>query len=155
MGSKETLILIDTNIFVIDLRYKRDVHYNKNRTFLAAIAQSGIGFTTLVNLLEICGILSFNLNQSQLKDLWNYFEERYRISVLPSPDLQSEFPVIEISRLFGTISKKMSFGDALMLGLAEKLLPFVKTMVTWDDDHFKDKFSGNVLTPEEYLATLV
>ena len=144
MDSKETLILIDTNIFVIDLRYKRDVHYNKNRTFLSTVAKSGIGYTTLVNLLEICGILSFNLNQKQLMDLWIYFEERYKVSVLPSPDLQSEFPSIKIRRLFDTISKKISFGDALMLGLAEKLLPFVKTMVTWDNEHFKDKYSGRV-----------
>jgi predicted nucleic acid-binding protein len=150
VGAKETLILIDTNIFVIDLRYKRDVHYNKNRAFLSAIARSGIGFTTIVNLLEICGILSFNLNQKQLMDLWVYFEERYKVSVLPSPDLQSEFPSIEIRRLFDTIRKKMSFGDALMLGLAEKLLPFVSTMVTWDNEHFKDKYSGKVLTPEEF-----
>ena len=150
MGSKETLVLVDTNIFVIDLRYKRDANYKINRTFLSAIAQSGIGFTTLVNLLEICGILSFNLNRKQLIDLWTYFEERYKVSVLPSPDLQSEFPSIEIRRLFNTISKKMSFGDALMLGLAEKLLPFVNTMVTWDNEHFKDKYSGKVLTPEEF-----
>jgi predicted nucleic acid-binding protein len=153
VGSKETLILIDTNIFVIDLRYKRDAHFNKNRTFLSAIAQSGFGFTTLVNLLEICGILSFNLNQKQLMDLWIYFEERYKVSVLPSPDLQSDFPPIEIHRIYDTISKKMSFGDALMLGLAEKLLPFVKTMVTWDNEHFKDIYSGKVLTPEEYITS--
>jgi predicted nucleic acid-binding protein len=153
VDSKEALILIDTNIFVIDLRYKRDAHFNKNRTFLSAIAQSGIGFTTLVNLLEICGILSFNLSQNQLMNLWIYFEERYKVSVLPSPDLQSEFPSIEIHRLFDTISQKMSFGDALILGLAEKLLPFVKTMVTWDNEHFKDKYFGNVLTPEEYITS--
>jgi hypothetical protein len=48
----------------------------------------------------------------------------------------------------------MSFGDALILGLAEKLLPFVKTMVTWDNEHFKDKYSGKVLTPEEYILNL-
>ena len=151
MGSKETLVLVDTNIFVIDLRYKRDVNYKINRTFLSAIAQSGIGFTTLVNLLEICGILSFNLSRKQLIDLWTYFEERYKVSVIPSPDLQSEFPSIEIHRLFDTISKRMSFGDALMLGLGEKLLPFVNTMVTWDNEHFKDKYSGKVLTPEEFV----
>ncbi len=153
MGSKETLILIDSNIFIIDLRYKRDVHYNKNRSFLSAIAQSGIGFTTLINLLEICGILSFNLNQKQLMDLWIYFEERYKVSVLPSPDLQSEFPSIEIRRLFDIISKKVSFGDAFMLGIAEKILPFVNTMVTWDNEHFKDKYSGTVVTPEEFMTS--
>ena len=154
MGSKETLILIDTNIFVIDLRYKRDVHYNKNRAFLSAIARSGIGFTTLVNLLEICGILSFNLSRKQLIDLWTYFEERYKVSVIQSPDLQSEFPSVENQRLFDTISKKMSFGDALMIGLAEKLLPFVDTMVTWDKEHFNEKYSGRVLTPTEFIRDL-
>jgi hypothetical protein len=86
-------------------------------------------------------------------DLWIYFEERYKVSVLPSPDLQSDFPPIEIHRIYDTISKKMSFGDALMLGLAEKLLPFVKTMVTWDNEHFKDIYSGKVLTPEEYITS--
>ncbi len=154
MGSKETLILIDTNIFVIDLQYKRDANYNLNRTFLSGVGQSGIGFTTLVNLLEICGILSFNLNQKQLTDLWVYFEERYKVSVIPSPDFQSEFPSIENRRLFDTISKKMSFGDALMIGFAEKLLPFVNTMVTWDKEHFKDKYSGRVLTPAEFILEL-
>lgn len=154
MDSKETLILIDTNIFVIDLRYKRDANYNINRSFLSAIARSGIGFTTIVNLMEICGILSFNLNQKQLIDLWSYFEERYKVSVIPSPDLQSDFPSIENHRLFDTISKKMSFGDALMIGLAEKLLPFVNTMVTWDMEHFKEKYSGRVLTPTEFIRDL-
>lgn len=154
MGSKETLILIDTNIFIIDLRYKRDANYNVNRSFLSTIARSRIGFTTIINLLEVCGILSFNLNQNQLMDLWTYFEERYKVSVVPSADLQSEFPSIENSRLFDTITKKISFGDALMIGVAQKLLPFVKTMVTWDKEPFKDKYSGEVLTPEEFILNL-
>jgi predicted nucleic acid-binding protein len=154
MGSEETLILIDTNIFVIDLRYKRDANYSINRSFLSAISGSGIGFTTIANLMEVCGILSFNLNQKQLLDLWTYFEERYKISVIPSPDLQSDFPSIENHILFDTISKKMSFGDAFMIGLAQKLLPFVSTMVTWDKEHLKGKYHGEVLTPEEFLLNL-
>jgi hypothetical protein len=104
--------------------------------------------------MEICGILSFNLNQKQLMDLWTYFEERYKVSVIPSPDLQSEFPSIENHRLLDTISKKISFGDALMIGLAEKLLPFVNTMVTWDKEHYKEKYSGRVLTPTEFIRDL-
>ncbi len=43
MGSKEDLVLIDTNIFVIDLRYKRDIHYEINRTFLTYIAKKEKG----------------------------------------------------------------------------------------------------------------
>jgi predicted nucleic acid-binding protein len=51
--------------------------------------------------------------------------------------------------------KKMSFGDALMLALAERYLPFVKTMVTWDNDHFEKKYAGKVLTPEEFIVNQV
>ena len=152
MGSKQELVLIDTNIFVIDLRYKRDANFKLNKSFLSFVAQSGSGFTTIVNLLELCGILSFNLNQDQLLDLWTYFQDRYKITVLPEPNLQNDFPNIEISRLFGILRKKTSFGDALTISVADKYLSFVSTMVTWDNDHFKDKFAGVVLTPNAFLA---
>lgn len=151
MDTKPELILIDTNIFVIDLRYKRDTNFRVNQEFLSATAQSGNGFTTIVNLLELCGILSFNLNQGQLLDLWTYFQDRYKITVLPEPNMQSGFPGIEIIRLFEILCKKTSFGDALVMAVAEKHLPFIETMVTWDSEHFKDRYSGNVLTPDEYM----
>ena len=155
MGSKQELILIDTNVFVIDLRYKRDTNFMLNQSFLSFVAHNGSCFTTIVNLLELSGILSFNLNKDQLFDLWTYFQDRYKITVLPEPNLQSDFPSIEINRLFGILSKKTSFGDALMISAAEKYLSFVSTMVTWDNEHFKDKFVGKVLTPDEYLADLI
>lgn len=65
MGPKEDLVLVDTNIFVIDLRYKRDKNYETNRAFLDYMGEKRNGFTTIVNLLELCGILSFNLNEKQ------------------------------------------------------------------------------------------
>jgi len=40
----------------------------------------------------------------------------------------------------------------LMISVAEKFLSFVPTMVTWDDEHFKNKFAGEVLTPNAFLA---
>ena len=77
MGPKQDLVLVDTNIFVIDLRYKRDANYEINRTFLDHIGEKRNGFTTIVNLLELCGILSFNLNEKQLIELWFYFQHRF------------------------------------------------------------------------------
>lgn len=152
MGSQQELILIDTNIFVIDLRYKRDTNFRVNQAFLSLVAQRGNGFTTIVNLLELCGILSFNLNQDQLLDLWTYFHGRYKITVLPEPELQSVFPGIKIKRLFNILCKKTSFGDALMISSSETYLSFVSTMITWDNEHFKDTYGGKVLTPAEYMS---
>lgn len=153
MGSKEDLTLIDTNIFVIDLRYKRDVNYRSNLAFLDTVAQRGTGFTTLINLLELCGILSFNLNEKQLFDLWRHFQKRYKVTVLPLADMVSDFPGFPIGDLFEQFQKKISLGDALMLTVAKKRLSFISTLVTWDRDHFKDKFPGTVITPHEYITS--
>ena len=38
---------------------------------------------------------------------------------------------------------------------AEKHLPFASTLVTWDNEHFKHKFNGKVLTPKEYLDEFI
>ena len=151
MGSKQDLVLVDTNIFVIDLRYKRNRNYEINRAFLDHIAKKENGFTTIVNLLELCGILSFNLNEKQLTEFWFYFQDQYGAVVLPVPSFETSFPVIEIKEIFGLIKNKTSLGDALMISVAKKHLPFVSTMISWDDLHFKNIFPGTVLTPEKYL----
>jgi predicted nucleic acid-binding protein len=151
MGPKQDLILVDTNVFVIDLRYKRDANYQVNRAFLDATGAEGNGFTTIVNLLELCGVLSFNLNEKQLIELWFYFQDRYRITVLPTPNFEANFPAIEIKQIYNVIRRRTSLEDALMVTIADKHLPFISTMVTWDDIHFKKIFSGTVLTPAEHL----
>ena len=152
MGPKSGLVFIDTNIFVIDLRYRRDIHYDNNLAFLNAVAEKRVGFTTIINLLELCGILSFNLNEKQLLELWFYFQDKYRVTVLPAPDLTSSFPTLGIQELFDVLKNRASLGDALMLTIAAKYLSFVSALVTWDDEHFRNQFPGTVLTPEEYLT---
>ena len=70
--------LIDTNVFVIDRRYRRDRNYAANRRFLDAVKRERSGFTTMINLLELCGILSFNLNDHQLQTVWEGFTPALR-----------------------------------------------------------------------------
>ena len=154
VGPKQDLVLVDTNIFVIDLRYKRDTNYEINRAFLDHIGEKRNGFTTIVNLLELCGILSFNLNEKQLIELWFYFQDRYGVVVLPVPSFETKFPVIEIKEIFHLMKNRTSLGDALMISVAKKHLPFVTTMVSWDDLHFKNIFPGTVLTPEKLLKEI-
>jgi predicted nucleic acid-binding protein len=151
VGPKQDLILVDTNIFVIDLRYKRDAHYKSNRAFLDYIGEKRNGFTTIVNLLELCGILSFNLNEKQLIELWFYFQDRYGVVVLPVPNFETKFPAIEIKEIFDLMKNRTSLGDALMIAAAKKHLPFVTTMVSWDDLHFRSIFPGTVLAPKTFL----
>jgi hypothetical protein len=42
-----------------------------------------------------------------------------------------------------------------MMAVAEKFLSFVSTMITWDNEHFKEKYTGKVLTPEEYITKII
>ena len=154
MGPKQDLVLVDTNIFVIDLRYKRDSNFRINRAFLDLIGEKRNGFTTIVNLLELCGILSFNLNEKQLIELCVYFQDKYGVVVLPVPSFETNFPILKIKEIFDLISSRTSLGDALMISVAKKHLPFVTTLVTWDDIHFKNIFPGTVLTPERFSEEL-
>jgi hypothetical protein len=68
---------------------------------------------------------------------------------LPVPDLETDFPSIGIKPIFDLLKTKISLGDALMMAVARKHLPFISTMVTWDKLHFENIFHGTVLTPEE------
>ena len=155
MGSKSDLVLIDTNVFVIDLRYKRDVKFNSNRAFLNHLAKKRNGFTTVINLLELCGILSFNLNEKQLIELWSYFQQKYQVAVLPFPSLDMKFPEVEIREIFNLLKARTSLGDALMISVAKKHTPFCRTMISWDDLHFETIFQGVVLTPEEFMRLVI
>lgn len=52
------MIFIDSDVFLIDLRYPRDERFAKNRIFLERLQASERGATAIFNLLEICGVLS-------------------------------------------------------------------------------------------------
>lgn len=152
MVKKKELVFVDSNIFVIDLRYKRDPLFSINRNFLNKVAGDKNGVTSIINLLEVCGILSFNLNKKQLAELYNYFPQHYGIKVLPFSDAEMSIPPIQLKKLLDVISRKLAFGDALIVSVLETYIQLVSYFVTWDHEHFKDNIKvDNILTPEAYL----
>ena len=46
MGPRQGLTVIDTNVFVIDLCYRRDKNFDIDREFLENMSKSGLGATT-------------------------------------------------------------------------------------------------------------
>jgi hypothetical protein len=145
------LTVIDTPVFVIDLRYQRDRHFASNRAFLNRIASEGHAATTIFNLLEVCGILSFNLNDEQLKEMFHYFPEHYNVDVLPHSTLESPLPALNTGDLFDVIARKTSFGDALIIAAVEKHIPGTASFVSWNARHFKGRLSIPAFTPREFL----
>lgn len=145
------LIVIDTPVFVIDLRYPRDRHFASNRSFLNKIAKEGRAATTIFNLLEVCGIMSFNLNEKQLKELFHYFPQHYNVEVLPHCTLENPLPFLKTEDVLSAIAKKASFGDALIVSTVEKHLPGTGHFVSWNAQHFRGRISVPPLTPREFL----
>ena len=151
MDAKTGLTVVDTNVFVIDLRYKRDRNFSANKTFLARIAHYGNGVTSIFNLLEVCGILSFNLNEQQLQELFLYFPQRYHVQVLPSVALDRPLPALRAEDIFHFLLQKASFGDALIMATINQHIPGASQFISWDADHFRGKLGIPVLTPREFL----
>ena len=145
------MILVDANVFVLDLRYARDRLYQSNRAFLDALAASGNGAVTLYTLLEVAGILSFNLNPRQLRELVVHFPRRYGVAVLPPADLSMDLPMAGVGAILARMEKRCSMGDALAMEAAERVAGPGAVYVTWDADHFTGRTTLHVQTPAEWL----
>jgi hypothetical protein len=149
------MLAIDSDVFLIDCRYQRDVKYDANRRFLDELTIRKVErSSTIFNLLEICGVLTFNMNISQLRLFHANFARQYGLRVL-TPRLPRRFGqrMIEllVERTFSVILRRISFGDALAILTAESH-PDVTTFITWNARHFVGKTRLEVLTPREWLT---
>lgn len=153
MVKKADVVVIDSNVFVIDLRYQNDKNFEVNSRFLKMVHSEGSGVTSLINLLEVVGILSFNLNERQLVEFYRYFPQKYNIDIIPSLSLYSHLPELEIRTLMDIMAKKASLGDALVIASIKSYIPHASYFVTWDKEHFKGKLDAKVLTPAEFLKS--
>ena len=151
------MVLIDTDVFILEFAFHRDRRYETNVAFLTAIRQREPAIT-IYNLMEILGQLSFNLDASRLGDWRLWLQEAYSLTILwPAPEEQvaREFFHHEIYTrpLVKMQAVRMAFMDGLIIGLVERA-PDVEAFVTWNARHFRDKTHLLVLTPGEYLEGL-
>jgi predicted nucleic acid-binding protein len=151
LDKKKVTIFVDTNIFIIDLRYHRDGHFRTNRLFLDFVTRQGKGITSIINLLEVCGILSFNLNHQQISELFYYFPKKYNVDIIPSNEIDSFLPQTSVKAVMEMIYEKASFGDALVATIVNGALGEGAVFVSWDAFHFKHLLSAKALTPAEFL----
>jgi len=65
------------------LRYKNDKTYETNKKIIDLLINREMrGFTSIYNLFEIAGILSFNLNKDQLKEFIISFPSIFNTTIL-------------------------------------------------------------------------
>ena len=148
------MVLLDTNIFVIDRFFPRDDRYEVNKRFVAKLPWIEAGFC-IFSLFELCGISSFNLSPEELKR-WSYhFDEVYGVEVLEPRGLYTVLAADWFAgfsnRIFELLGRKTTWGDAVLLKTAEDYE--VEAIITWNKKHFEDRTTVKTLTPEEYLTT--
>jgi predicted nucleic acid-binding protein len=144
------MIFIDTDIFVIEKLFKNDNRCVVTHKFLNSDSKEKC--TSIFNLFELLGIVSFNLSTTDLKKLLKGFSEVYNIKILfPETSYASPDDFVEqlFDNVFEKITMKMSFSDALILNVAEE--HSCSKFVTWNVKHFEGRTDIPVKTPEEML----
>ncbi len=149
------MVIIDSDVLLLAFAFQSDKRQDVNKAFLDAV-QTVQPATTIYNVMEVLGQLSFNLSPEKLEKWESWLVNAYQLTVIWSVDpdekvVASTFRDEIYERPFAKMREhRMAFMDALILGLAERT-PDAECFVTWNAKHFKGKSSLPVMTPEEYL----
>lgn len=145
------MIFVDSNVFVIALRYSRDRNARANAAFLEHLRDRTDAVTSVVNLLEVCGILSFNLNERQLRGLYRHFGRRFGVRIVPEDREGRAVMPATPSEVLTLMAAEMSLGDALVASALARWAPTAESFVSWDAKHFEGKLATPVVTPLQFL----
>lgn len=150
------MVIIDTDIFILEFRFQRDRRYPANKRFLSTIKAAG-GAVTIYSVMEFLGQLSFNVNPARLREWRSWLQDAYNLAIIWPVARDMDADSFIYSLLFDQPFERMCrtpipFVDSLILDLAEQLGE-VEAFITWNARHFVGKTSLLVKTPEEYLAS--
>jgi len=149
------MVLLDSNIFIVDRFFPRDTLYPQNKVFVEKLASidAAVSFFTL---LEICGVASFRLSANELSAWLFGFNAIYPVSVIDIHGLRNNdgeaWWSTFIEEVAANIAKKMTFGDAALLREAEHY--DVEAVITWNAKDFIRRTRLDVLTPTALLRRL-
>jgi hypothetical protein len=154
-GSEALMVLLDSNIFIIDRFYRKDDLYPSNRTFIERLQEFESG-VSIFTLLEAAGVASFNLSPRECEQWLLRFPSIYPVAILSASGLAEknadEWMKKFVEEVATNITKRMSFGDAVLLREAESLE--VEAIVTWNTKDFAKRTLRPVLTPTAFLRKL-
>jgi len=145
------LIFVDSNLFVIDLRYPDDLHYRINRRALDRLGRQGLGMTSVLNVLEVCGILSFNLSAASLTELYVHFARRFRLTIVPGGGYETRLPDPTARDLLTKMQGRMALKDAEIAIAVDQHAHSLDAFLSWNARHFASKLSVPALTPQQWL----
>lgn len=145
------MIVLDSDLLIIDLRYPADARYSVNSAVLDALR---LGPAPLVvtsqTLLEVIGVLSFNSPPSWTAELPSKLALWYAVQIAPDPATQPIFSGCAVAALVAIMSGRCSLGDALVVEQIRQFVPQASLLLSWNAKHFQGKLSIPALTPAEW-----
>jgi hypothetical protein len=150
------MVVIDSDVLLLAFAYPNDERQKVNQKFLEFI-QTAQPATTIYNVMEVLGQLSFNLSAGQMDDWQNWLVNACNLTIIWDMDTREKVDsetwreVIYEHPFEKMKTVRMAFMDAMILSLVERT-PDVECFVTWNARHFKGKTELAVFTPEEYLT---
>src|SRR5262245_46146739 len=109
------MIVLDADVLLIDIRYPQDNRFARNRQFLERLAkESSIAAITSSTLLEIVGVLSFNVSPANVAALVQLLPQQYGLEVLPDLQQHPEYAGCTHAELTQQLATQMSLGDAVL-----------------------------------------
>jgi predicted nucleic acid-binding protein len=146
------MVLLDSNIFILDRFFPRDSLYPQNKAFVEKLASLDAAISSFT-LLEICGAASFRLSADELSAWLFGFGAIYPVSIIDVHGLRSHDGELWwstfVAEVAANIAKKMTFGDAVILREGENYN--VDAFVTWNTKDFLRRTKIDVLTPTSFL----
>lgn len=148
------MILLDTDVLLVDLRYPNDGNYTLNRRALDRIRAQNIRTgITAQTLLETVGILSFNLSAERLARLPYHLRLQYHLDVFPDPNTYPDYAYTTVDELLDQMGRRMAMGDAVQAVQIRRFAPSdTELLMSWNAKHFAGKLSIPTYTPEQWLA---
>jgi predicted nucleic acid-binding protein len=146
------MVLLDSNVFIVDKFFPRDSLYPQNRAFVEKLPTIDAAISSFT-LLEICGVASFRLSADALNDWLFGFGAIYPVSVIDTHGLTNNdgeaWWNTFVEEVAANIAKKMTFGDAVLLREAESYQ--AEAVVTWNTKDFARRTRLAVLSPPAFL----
>lgn len=146
------MVLLDSNIFILDRFFPRDALYPQNRAFVEQLASTDVAISAFT-LLEVCGVASFRLPSPELESWLFRFTRLYPVKILDAFGLAGKEAEVWwntfVDDVAENVSRKMTFGDALILREAENY--GAEAIITWNTRDFSHRTRLSVLTPTAFL----
>jgi hypothetical protein len=146
------VILIDSDVLLIELRYRNDARFAVNRQALqqAQADPVPLGITSQV-LLEVVGNLSFGTSPQQIPLLPRYVCASYGLQVVPDVQQHPDYAGCTVGELLAQMGAQMALGDAVQALQIARHAPAAQCLLTWNARHFAGKLVIAVFSPEDWL----